>query len=164
MRSPIAISDYYYLFSKLCRIIRELQFERTLWLDALIRIREVEMQPLPMSPADSVDTLSLPELQNIVRRADRLMKNFRSEKPRPFHISNFSVDRSAWIFFVPGANLIAGYNKRGSVSCWDTVTSQRVAHLSNEWEWFDIQPNALCTGIKGKALIGAWIRYALTFS
>jgi hypothetical protein len=115
-----------------------------------------------MSPADSVDMLSLPELQNIVRRADRLIKNFRSEKPRPFHISYFSVDCSARIFFVPGANLIVVYTKKGSVSCWDAVTSQRVAHLNNEWEWFDIEPSALCTGIKGKALIGAAIMYVLT--
>jgi hypothetical protein len=120
------------------------------------------MQPLPVSPADSVDTLSLPELQNIVRRVDRLMKNFKSEKPRPFHMGNFSVERSASIFFIPGANLIVAYTNKGSVSCWDTLTSQRVAHLNNERDWFYIHPRALCTEIKGKALIGAWIEYVLT--
>jgi hypothetical protein len=151
------------LFSKLCRITRELQFERTLWLDTLIRIREVEIQPLPMSPADSVDTLSLPELQNIVRRVDRLMKNFRSEKPRPFYLGNFSVEHRASILFIPGANLVVAYNYKGSVSCWDTLTSQRVAHLNNQVEedWFHIQPRVLCTEIAGKALIGAWIEYVL---
>jgi hypothetical protein len=54
------------------------------------------------------------------------------------------------------------HTNKGSVSCWDTVTSQRVAHLNNEKEWFYIQPNALCTEIMGKALIGAWIRYVFT--
>ncbi|KAJ7843949.1 hypothetical protein B0H13DRAFT_2412134 [Mycena leptocephala] len=150
------VADLLSLLS-LCRITRGLQFERTLWLDALIRIREVEMQPLPLSTADSVDTLSLSELQNIVRRADRLMKNFQSEKPRPFHIGNFSVERRGSIFFIPGANLIVANNYKGSVSCWDTVTSQRVAHLSNERDSVYIYPSALCTEIMGKALIGAWI-------
>ncbi|KAJ7855810.1 hypothetical protein B0H13DRAFT_2283588 [Mycena leptocephala] len=119
-------------FLSLCRISRELQFERTLWLDALIRIRKVEMQPLPMSPADSVDTLSPTELQNI---------------------RQFSVEATGTIiFFIPGANLIVAYTIKGSVSCWDTLTSQRVAHLNNELEFFN---SALCTtGIKGKALIG----------
>ncbi|KAJ7902416.1 hypothetical protein B0H13DRAFT_2026331 [Mycena leptocephala] len=128
------VADLLSLLS-LCRITRGLQCERTLWLDALIRIKE-----------------------NIVRRVDRLRKNFKSEKPRPFHIGNFSVEGSASTFFIPGANLIVVHTNKGSVSCWDTVTSQRVAHLNNEKEWFYIQPNALCTEIKGKALIGAWIR------
>ncbi|KAJ7902436.1 hypothetical protein B0H13DRAFT_2335599 [Mycena leptocephala] len=106
-----------------------------------------------MSPADSVDTLSPTELQNIVRRADRRMKNFKSEKPRPFRRGNFSVEATGTIiFFIPGANLIVAYTIKGSVSCWDTLTSQRVAHLNNELEFFN---SALCTtGIKGKALIG----------
>ncbi|KAJ7909375.1 hypothetical protein B0H13DRAFT_2492525 [Mycena leptocephala] len=150
------VADLLSLLS-LCRIARGLQFKRTLWLDTLIRIREVEMQPLPLSTADSVDTLSLSELQNIVRRADRLMKNFQSERPRPFHISKFSVERGASIFFIPGANLIVANKYKGSVSCWDTVTSQRVAHLSNESHSFWIYPSALCTEIMGKALIGGWI-------
>jgi hypothetical protein len=120
------------------------------------------MQPLPLPTADSVDTLSLSELQNVVRRADRLIKNFKSEKPRPFHIGNFSVESLASIFFIPGANLIVAHTSKGNVSCWDTLTSQRVAHLNNEMEWFYIQPRALCTEIMGKALIGARITYVLT--
>ncbi|KAJ7883588.1 hypothetical protein B0H13DRAFT_2538098 [Mycena leptocephala] len=129
------VADLLSLLS-LCRITRRLQLERTLWLDALIRIRQVEMQPFPLSTADSVDTLSLSELQNAVRRADRLIKIFKSEKPRPFHIGNFSVESLASIFFIPGANLIVAHTSKGNVSCWDTLTSQRVAtrvaHLNNE--------------------------------
>ncbi|KAJ7932960.1 hypothetical protein B0H13DRAFT_2262959 [Mycena leptocephala] len=123
------VADLLSLLS-LCRITRELQFERTLWINALIHIREVEMQPLPVSPADSVDTLSLPELQNIVRRVDRLMKNFKSEKPRPFHMGNFP------------------WNARPASSSFQEPTS-----------WWPIPTKgvALCTEIKGKALIGAWI-------
>jgi hypothetical protein len=90
------------------------------------------------------------------------MKNFQSERPRPFHIGKFSVERGASIFFIPGANLIVANKYKGSVSCWDTVTSQRVAHLSNERDSFDIYPSVLCTEIMGKALIGAWIRYVFT--
>ncbi|KAJ7932898.1 hypothetical protein B0H13DRAFT_1856509 [Mycena leptocephala] len=129
------VADLLSLLS-LCRITRELQFERTLWLDALIRIREVEMQPLPISTADSVNTLSLPELQNVVRRADRLIKNFKSEKPRPFRIGNFSVEAAgAIIFFIPGANLIVAH----------TNNRNCVAHLDNERDWFHIQSSALHT-------------------
>ncbi|KAJ7872393.1 hypothetical protein B0H13DRAFT_2280273 [Mycena leptocephala] len=95
-----------------------LSFERTFWLEALMRIRDVEMQPLPLSTADSVDMLSLSELQNVVRRADRLMKNFKSEKPRPFHIGNFSVESSVSIFFIPGANLIVAYTNKGNCALY----------------------------------------------
>ncbi|KAJ7902412.1 hypothetical protein B0H13DRAFT_757997 [Mycena leptocephala] len=153
------VADLLSLLS-LCRITRGLQFERTLWLDTLIHIREVEMQPLPLSTADSVDTLSLSELQNVVRRADRLIKNFKSENPRPFHRGNFSVEPNASIFFIPGANLImVCTNNEGSVSCWDTLTSQCVAHWNNQRGRFYIHPSALCMEIKGEALIGAWIEY-----
>jgi hypothetical protein len=119
-------------FYQICRVIRELQSEKTLWLDALIRIREVEMNPLPLPTGDALDALSLSELQNVVRRVDRLMKNLKSEKPRPIRIDDFSIERWTRIFCIPGANLTVAYTKYGNVSCWDTLTSQRVAHLENQ--------------------------------
>jgi hypothetical protein len=95
-------------FYQICRVIRELQSEKTLWLDALIRIREVEMNPLPLPTGDALDALSLSELQNVVRRVDRLMKNLKSEKPRPIRIDDFSIERWTRIFCIPGANLTHG--------------------------------------------------------
>jgi hypothetical protein len=147
-------------FYQICRVIRELQSEKTLWLNALLHIREVEMNPLPLSTGDALDALSLPELQNVVRRVDRVMKNLKSDNPRPIRIDNFSIERWTRIFCIPGANLTVAYTKYGNVSCWDTLTSQRVAHLENQRdsEWFYLQPQAVCTEIKGKALIGAWIQ------
>ncbi|KAJ7802933.1 hypothetical protein B0H13DRAFT_1931627 [Mycena leptocephala] len=150
------VADLLSLIS-LCLITRGLQFERTLWLDTLIRIRGVEMQPLPLLTADSVDMLSLSKLQNIVRRADRLMKNFQSEKPRPFHIGNFSVERRASIFFIPEQTSSWPITTK-AVSAAGTLLPRSVWRTwSNERDSVYIYPSALCTEIMGKALIGAWI-------
>ncbi|KAJ7113763.1 hypothetical protein C8R44DRAFT_881355 [Mycena epipterygia] len=35
-----------------CRLIRELKFQRSLWIEAFARIKTVQMQPLPLSRAD----------------------------------------------------------------------------------------------------------------
>ncbi|KAJ7828308.1 hypothetical protein B0H13DRAFT_1917160 [Mycena leptocephala] len=114
-------------FLSVCRTIRALRFQRALWLDALIRIREVQMQPLPLLTAEALDALSLLELQNLVQQAHRLMENLQS------------------------ANLVVSYIWGGGVSCWDILTSHRVAHL----EIPDVQIHTeVCVEIMGKALIG----------
>ncbi|KAJ6541304.1 hypothetical protein B0H10DRAFT_2203487 [Mycena sp. CBHHK59/15] len=66
-------------FLSVCRLLRELQSHRSLWLTALNRIREVDKQPLPISTSEALSTLSLPELQHAARQANRLMKNFKSD-------------------------------------------------------------------------------------
>ncbi|KAJ7878250.1 hypothetical protein B0H13DRAFT_2346708 [Mycena leptocephala] len=78
-------------FLSLCRSIRKLRFQRALWLDALIRICEVQMQPLPLLTAAELDVLSLLELQNVVQQAHRLMENLQSSTPLPIRIRTFSV-------------------------------------------------------------------------
>ncbi|KAJ6521083.1 hypothetical protein DFH09DRAFT_1193274 [Mycena vulgaris] len=118
-------------FLSICRIIRELQCERTLWIHALIRLKQVEMQPLPLPLGKTLDVLSLHELQNTVRRANRLAlrlaNNLKSDHPRPARICPLFVEPGARIFCIPGANLIVTHIT-GSVSCWDTLTSHRVAY------------------------------------
>ncbi|KAJ7872432.1 hypothetical protein B0H13DRAFT_1895378 [Mycena leptocephala] len=136
-------------FLSLYRTIRELRFRRALWLDALIRIREVQMQPLPLLTAEALDALSLLELQNLVQQAHRLMENLQSGTPLPVRIRTFSVDTGPPILCIHGANLVVSYIW-GGVS-WDIFTSHRVAHL----EIPEVQIRTeVCVEIMGKALIG----------
>ncbi|KAJ7089551.1 hypothetical protein C8R44DRAFT_439865 [Mycena epipterygia] len=139
-----------------CHLIRELQLHRSLWLDAIARIKSVQMQPLPLSSADELDALSLQQLQDTVRRANRLIRNLRSDKPRAVLIRTLSLEASAGVFCIPGANLVVSHISRsGIVSVWDIITSLRVAHL--HVPDLTVQSQALCMEIKGKALIGAYI-------
>jgi hypothetical protein len=143
------------VFSQICRTIRELRFQRALWLDALIRIREVQMQPLPLSTTEALDALSLPELQIAVQQAHRLMQNLQSDTPLPVRIHTFSVNAGAQVLCIPGASLAVSHIL-GGVSCWDILTGHRVAHL--EIPELQIRTE-VCMKIKGKALIGAHTRY-----
>jgi hypothetical protein len=138
-----------------CRVIRQFRFQRSLWLEALIRLKE-EYQPLPLSTADPLETLSLPELQSVARRADRLKKNWQSNNPRLVHMHSFAVPSQARIMLIPGAHLAVAYAS-GIISCWDILSSQWVAHL--EIPELEVRAEALCMDINGKVLIGACIKY-----
>jgi hypothetical protein len=65
------------------------------------------MQPLPLSNAVDLGTLSVQELEHAVRRATRLSQNLESETPRPIFTRNFWVELQPWtrIFCIPGAYL-----------------------------------------------------------
>ncbi|KAJ7349795.1 hypothetical protein DFH08DRAFT_863121 [Mycena albidolilacea] len=141
-------------FISTCRVIRQLRFQRSFWLEALIRIREIESQPLPLSNADPLETLSLSELQSVARRADRLKKNWQSNTPRLVHIHSFFVPSQARIMLIPGAHLAVAYAS-GIVSCWDILSSHRVAHL--EIPGLIVRAEQLCMDINGQVLIGASI-------
>ncbi|KAJ7858159.1 hypothetical protein B0H13DRAFT_1154237 [Mycena leptocephala] len=141
-------------FLSTCRVTRKLEFQRTLWLDALVRIQEVEMQPVALPNGQALDSLSLSELQNTVRQANRLMNNFKSDNPRPVRIRSLEpkfVPSPSRIFCIPGTNLAVSHFL-GSVSCWDILASKRVACL--ELPELEVRTEA-CMEIKGKALIGA---------
>ncbi|KAJ7022583.1 hypothetical protein C8F04DRAFT_236525 [Mycena alexandri] len=138
-------------FLSTCRVIREIQFQRILWLNALARIRAVELQPLPVS---NLQELTLAQLQRAARQTARLLKNFKSESPRPSHIRSFSVEHDREMLFIPGTSLVVT-STRGSVSCWNITTAQRVAHL--ELVDLHVRTKAPCMEIEGKALIGASI-------
>jgi hypothetical protein len=144
--------------SQTCRVTRKLEFQRTLWLDALVRIQEVEMQPVALPNGQALDSLSLSELQNTVRQANRLMNNFKSDNPRPVRIRSLEpkfVPSPSRIFCIPGTNLAVSH-VLGSVSCWDILASKRVACL--ELPKLEVRTEA-CMEIKGKALIGASLGY-----
>ncbi|KAJ7646436.1 hypothetical protein DFH06DRAFT_578648 [Mycena polygramma] len=112
-------------FLSICRVMRELGCHRTLWLNALLRIKRVEMHPIPFFTQEEIDTMSLPELQNVVRKVDRLMKNFSSHKPRPIRIQTLAIDSGSSVSCVPGTNIVLTITEHG-LSCWDVVSSQRV--------------------------------------
>ncbi|KAJ7160378.1 hypothetical protein C8R46DRAFT_1354070 [Mycena filopes] len=127
------VVDLFNLLS-VCRTIRELQWQKTLWLDALARIREVEMHPLPLAPAMQLDSMSREELQAVAHRAHRLTQNLTSDKPVPVKTHTllvpwyFSPELHTSCVCLPGSNLLVTYSD-GSVSCWDVLTARRVAHL-----------------------------------
>ncbi|KAJ7700981.1 hypothetical protein B0H16DRAFT_1826349 [Mycena metata] len=62
-----------------CRAIRKAQLRKSLWIDALIRIRDAERQPHPLSNVKDLSTLSLHQLQHAAHQANRRMKNWRSD-------------------------------------------------------------------------------------
>ncbi|KAJ6585749.1 hypothetical protein B0H19DRAFT_427066 [Mycena capillaripes] len=156
LAKQLNIADLFGLLS-LCRVIREVQFERTLWVNALIRLREVEMQPLPLSTAETLETLSLQQLQNAAQRANRLMLNFTSDRPRPVRTGTLCPPVNCWtrIFCIPGANLalVHDYNT-GWLECWDVLISRRMAYV--ELPGLKVRKIA-CMDIKGKALFSACI-------
>ncbi|KAJ6526671.1 hypothetical protein B0H19DRAFT_1275522 [Mycena capillaripes] len=141
-------------FLSICRTTRELRFQRSLWLDALIRLRELEKQPLPFQNGEALNTLSLPELQNIVHQIQRLMNNLSSAEPRPARIRTLSLPASSRIFCIPGANLAVSHT-RGHLSCWDVLTGHRVAHLGIPE--LRVGTEAPYIDTRGRALIGAYL-------
>jgi hypothetical protein len=54
-------------------------------------------QPLPLPNPQTLDTLSLLELENAVWRVHRLIKNLQPERPRPVRLSTFAVKSGAKI-------------------------------------------------------------------
>ncbi|KAJ6557709.1 hypothetical protein B0H19DRAFT_1234797 [Mycena capillaripes] len=145
-------------FLSICRISRKLQLQRTLWLHALIRVREVHNLPLPLvQGTGSLYQLSLRQLQETLRHAHRLIDNFTSDHPRPLRVRtlDFNVVET-WTTFVciPGTNLAVSSNTSG-MACWDIVTSECVAYL--DMPDLHLSKEVPCMEIKGKALIGACI-------
>ncbi|KAJ7688555.1 hypothetical protein B0H17DRAFT_1135527 [Mycena rosella] len=139
-------------FLSTCHVIRELRSHRTLWLDALVQIRDVQRQPLPYSP-EAINSSSLLELESIARRANRLINNFKTDNPHPVRLQNLSIGLNEIILCVPGTTLCISHFT-GTVNCWDIVTSQCVAQLRVPELQVQTGP---CMEIPGKVLIGASI-------
>jgi hypothetical protein len=117
------------------------------------------MQPLPLL-TDALDALSLLELQNVVRQAHRLRQNLQSDTPLPVRIRRFSVNAGGRLLCIPGANLAVSHIWGDGISCWDILTSHRVAHL--EIPELHIHTE-VCMEIMGKALIGTTRRNVKNF-
>ncbi|KAJ6560006.1 hypothetical protein B0H19DRAFT_107796 [Mycena capillaripes] len=139
--------------------MRELQSQRTIWLDALVRIREVHNQPLPLSKESlqALNTVSFRQLQDTVLQANRLMNNFKSHRPRPVQTRTLCFGPTGlWTSFIciPGTSLVVRHST-GSVSCWDVLTSERVAYL--DIPDLRVKTETPCMEIMGKALLGGCI-------
>ncbi|KAJ7160435.1 hypothetical protein C8R46DRAFT_369560 [Mycena filopes] len=140
-------------FLSVCRALRALQCQKSLWLHALVRLREVEMQPLPLLNAKQLDSMSRQDLQDAARRAVRLKRNLNSDKPTPVEIHALSVESRAFCACLPGSNLVVTHCP-GFMSCWDVLTSNRVARL--EIVGLDVIDN-LRIEEDGRVLFGAVI-------
>ncbi|KAJ7626730.1 hypothetical protein B0H17DRAFT_1340191, partial [Mycena rosella] len=78
------------------------------------------------------------------------MSNLESDNPRPVCSRTLLVEPGRKIFCVPGATLVL-MHATGSLSCWDLLTSQRVAY--SEIPGFSVQMQTPCMEFEGKALV-----------
>ncbi|KAJ7160441.1 hypothetical protein C8R46DRAFT_1286261 [Mycena filopes] len=119
-------------FLSVCRATRELQWAKSLWRHALVRMRDVERLPLPLPNVKQHDSMSRKELQDAAQRAVRLKKNLNSDKPMPVKIRTLSFDPQwhpiATRVCLPGSDIFVTHHI-GFLSCWNIVTLNRVAHL-----------------------------------
>ncbi|KAJ7726124.1 hypothetical protein B0H16DRAFT_1780754 [Mycena metata] len=151
LTKDLDIADLISLLST-CRVIRKVQFQKSLWLDSLARIREVERQPHALSNAQALSTLSLQQLQHTAQQVNRFMKNWRSHNPRPTRIRQLSVEPSHGFFCLTGTPFIVSHNE-GGMSCWDIFDGKRVAHL--EIPGLFVRTKVPCMEEVGRALICA---------
>ncbi|KAF7335376.1 hypothetical protein MVEN_02190100 [Mycena venus] len=118
---------------------------------SICRVIQVENHPLP----DLHESWSLLELQGIVRQANRLMKNFKTNNPRPVLTRTFGIPlENGSIILIRGTSLFVTHGP-GSVSRWDILTSQRVGHL--EMPKLLVKTEQAFMESPGKALLGGCI-------
>lgn len=131
-----------------------------------MRLKDIQTQPVPVSDWESLHVMSLTELQDIVQRTNRLMKNWGSESPRHVHIDTIAIAAGHWIdicLVVPGANLVLAYSHfygGSQMSCWDTITCKRAASL--EIPGINVRTQVFSESI-GKAVLGGFIPYVADF-
>ncbi|KAJ7897760.1 hypothetical protein B0H13DRAFT_2337743 [Mycena leptocephala] len=141
---------------QICRSMRQIQSERSLWLDALAYIQYRQRHPLPVLGADNLDMLSVQELQTTVRRVIRLMKNWDSEAPQPFVTTKFSVTSRSEVHCIPGSGLLVEVTSNPRrINCWQILTGTCVAGLEVT-QGLRIETEA-CMDTNGKVLFGARI-------
>ncbi|KAJ7069446.1 hypothetical protein C8F01DRAFT_1112770 [Mycena amicta] len=148
------VSDLINLLST-CRSLRALQDHRTLWLDAITRIQRVQHHPLPLfTLTDAVD-LPLSQLQAIVQRTNRLLRNIRSDVPRPVWTRTISLGEPGRIVCIPTTHLVVS-STEDTLICWDARTGERVTEL--HVDHIRLPMRTPCMDVRGQALLGATIR------
>ncbi|KAJ7736488.1 hypothetical protein B0H16DRAFT_1573946 [Mycena metata] len=153
LAKDLGVADLISLLST-CRAVRKVELHLSLWLDALVRIQEVERQPHRLSNTQNLNTLSLQQLQHTAQQCNRLMKNWRSDNPRPTCIRQFSVPPNHGFFCLIGSSFIVSHTE-GCVSCWNILDGKRVAHL--EIPGLFLRMGVPCMEEDGRALICAAI-------
>jgi hypothetical protein len=124
-----------------------------------VRLREIHNQPVPLSNREALNIASLRELQDSAGYSNRLMRNLGSDSPHPVHRRILLFESEGqWtsFFYLPGTGLAVSH-RTGSLSCWNIITSERVALL--EISDLRVKTEAPCMNIVGKVLIGACIGY-----
>ena len=129
-------------------------------MNVLVRLKHVKTQPPPLPSGTTLDMLSLAQLKNAVQRANQLLKNLESDEPRPVRLRTLLVDPGVGICCIPGTNLVMTHT-RGTVSCWDILTSYRVGLL--EIPDLRLRTSVLCLEERQKAVIGACIGWVENF-
>ncbi|KAJ7023588.1 hypothetical protein C8F04DRAFT_1193341 [Mycena alexandri] len=160
LAKDLDVADLISLLST-CRVIRKIELQKTLWLDALVRIQEVERQPHPLSNTQNLGTFSPQQLQHTAQQVNRLVKNWSSDNPRPTRIGQLSVEPNHGFFCLPGTPLIVTHaDAGGTMSCWDILEGKHVAHL--ELPGLFVRTKIPCMEEEGRALICAVIGIGLS--
>ncbi|KAJ7366091.1 hypothetical protein DFH08DRAFT_833492 [Mycena albidolilacea] len=156
LAKQLDVDDLINLLSS-CQVMWRLRSQRIIWVDALVRLREIHNQPVPLSNREALNIASLRELQDSAGHSNRLMRNLSSDSPHPVHRRVLLFESEGqWtsFFYLPGTGLAVSH-RAGSLSCWNIITSERVALL--EISDLRVKIEAPCMNIVGKALIGACI-------
>ncbi|KAJ7069438.1 hypothetical protein C8F01DRAFT_1112734 [Mycena amicta] len=148
------VSDLIHLLST-CRSLRELQDHRTLWLDAITRIQRVQHHPLPLFALPDPVDLPLSQLQAIVQRTNRLLRNIRSDVPRPVWTRSISLGEPGQIVCIPTTHLVVS-STEDTIICWDARTGERVTEL--QVDHIRLTMRTPCMDVTGQALLGATVR------
>ncbi|KAJ7734105.1 hypothetical protein B0H16DRAFT_1578270 [Mycena metata] len=151
------LADAIHLLST-CRTLRECCTEKSFWIGALARVRQEQRHPIAVPLLQDLSALTLAELAEAGKRTNRLMRNWRSETPKPESVREIYVDLMADIVVIPGANLVITHGA-GFVACWDIVRQCSVGCLVEN----GIMIESATFGEYGKVMLGATKRNSSCF-
>ncbi|KAJ7036370.1 hypothetical protein C8F04DRAFT_1394251 [Mycena alexandri] len=133
-----------------CKTLRQCCTEKSFWLHALVRVHQDQKHPIAVPLLQDLSALTLAELTEAGKRTNRLMKNWRSEIPKPESVREIYVDLMSDILVIPGANLIITHGT-GFVACWDILRQCSVGRLVES----GILVESSNFGEYGKVMLGA---------
>ncbi|KAJ7167120.1 hypothetical protein C8R46DRAFT_1192313 [Mycena filopes] len=133
-----------------CKVLRQCLAEKSFWIHTLARLHHESRHPIAVPLLQDLSALTLADLQEAGKRTSRLIKNWRSEAPRPESVREMYVDLVAEIILIPGTNLIITHG-RGFVACWDLLRKCPVGRLVEE----GLEIESATFGEYGKAMLGA---------